>query len=263
LVPASTYYEDYWTVHGFNPTGRAFPELRSALDRFGREGSSWLDVGCGDALTAGPALIERGARYTGVDISEAGVERARANGFEARVIEDAGHLPFADGGFDGVICAEVFEHLFDPRAAAAEIFRVLRPGGVLFATVPNAAYWRRRAELAFCGRFDPIGDHLSVPEPWRDPHIRFFTPKTLAAMLRLEGFEVQVLGQDGAFVRDWPKVGRRLARDPSPVYRRLERRFPGPFAMRLRAIAIAGPPRGGYKGPSSASASPAATAIGV
>ena len=250
-----TYYEDYWTVEGFNPTGKAFAELRSALDLLVRDGSSWLDVGCGDALTAGPALIERGARYTGVDISAAGVERARSNGFEARVIEDAGHLPFADGSFDGVICAEVFEHLFDPRAAASEIFRVLRPGGVLFATVPNAAYWRRRAELAFCGRFDPIGDDLSVPEPWRDPHIRFFTPKTLAAMLRLEGFEVQIVGQDGAFVRDWPKVGRRLARDSSRAYRRLERRFPGAFALRLRVIATAGVPREGRNVSLSASAS--------
>jgi SAM-dependent methyltransferase len=232
----SAYYETYWTEGGFRPTGRAFPALLSALDILVRPGSAWLDVGCGDALTSGPALAQRGAAYMGVDISEAGVEQALKNGFEAQIIEDAAHLPFADGRFDGVICVEVFEHLFDPRSAASEIYRVLGSGGVLFATVPNAAYWRRRAELLL-GRFDPIGDDLSVDEPWRDPHIRFFTRKTLRSMLQLEGFEVKVAGHGGYLVRDLPKVGPRLTRSSSRMYRSLERRFPGLLALRLQALA--------------------------
>jgi SAM-dependent methyltransferase len=231
-----TYYERYWDDEGFRPTGRAFPGLLSALDELVEPGSSWLDVGCGDALTAGPAVVERGGRYAGVDISGVAVDQARENGFDAQVVEDAGALPFDAGEFDGVICVEVFEHLFDPRGAAAEIHRIVRPGGALFATVPNAAYWRRRAELAV-GRFDPIGDDLSVREPWRDPHIRFFTPTTFAAMLRLAGFDVRVSGMDGAFVRDWPKIGPRLASGSSRIYRALEHRAPGLFALRLRAIA--------------------------
>lgn len=45
------------------------------------------------------------------------------------VVADVHHLPFADQAFDAVIALNAFEHYRDPRAAAREILRVLRPGG--------------------------------------------------------------------------------------------------------------------------------------
>ncbi len=47
------------------------------------------------------------------------------------VVGDAHHLPFADASFDAVATFNTFEHLCDPPAAAAEILRVLKPGGRL------------------------------------------------------------------------------------------------------------------------------------
>ena len=46
-------------------------------------------------------------------------------------------LPFADDSFDKVICSEVLEHIPDYRGALAEIRRVLKPGGLLCASVPR------------------------------------------------------------------------------------------------------------------------------
>jgi SAM-dependent methyltransferase len=46
-------------------------------------------------------------------------------------------LPFADASFDCVIISEVLEHLHDDNAAISEITRVLKPGGVLAASVPR------------------------------------------------------------------------------------------------------------------------------
>lgn len=49
-------------------------------------------------------------------------------------IGDAHHLPFADNSIDAIVCTEVFEHLTDPPTAAAELIRVLKPGGRLVLT---------------------------------------------------------------------------------------------------------------------------------
>ena len=45
-------------------------------------------------------------------------------------------LPFADGTFDAVLSIAVLEHVDDPMTCAAEILRVLKPGGLVFASVP-------------------------------------------------------------------------------------------------------------------------------
>jgi SAM-dependent methyltransferase len=45
------------------------------------------------------------------------------------VIGDAHHLPFDDNCFDAVVVMNAFEHYHDPKRVAAEIYRVLKPGG--------------------------------------------------------------------------------------------------------------------------------------
>lgn len=50
------------------------------------------------------------------------------------LVGDAHGLPFADACFDAVVCTEVFEHLWDPPAAAREMIRVLKPNGRLVLT---------------------------------------------------------------------------------------------------------------------------------
>lgn len=52
------------------------------------------------------------------------------------LLADAQRLPLADGGFDGVIANALLEHVPEPRAVVAEIARVLRPGGRVFAAIP-------------------------------------------------------------------------------------------------------------------------------
>jgi methionine biosynthesis protein MetW len=235
--PAADYYANYWT----DPVTWRSPETDVEVARLLRPlplaESDVIDYGCGDGRRIGTWLSHAARSYVGVDVSEPAVEMAREQGLKAQVIAAERPLPFADGSFDLAVSSEVLEHLFEPQLALAELFRVLRPGGIVFVTVPNVAYWRRRLDLVLLGRWNPIGDALSVQAPWRDPHIRFFTTAALERLLTGAGFgEVVVSGHGGALLRDLPGL-RKLRRraEPSAIYACLERRAPGLLAGRLHA----------------------------
>lgn len=77
-----------------------------------------------------------GVRLTGLDLSPLMLEQARARAAElGREIElragDAGALPFPEASFDTVVCTLGLCGVPDERAAIAEMYRVLRPGGTL------------------------------------------------------------------------------------------------------------------------------------
>jgi ubiquinone/menaquinone biosynthesis C-methylase UbiE len=100
-------------------------------------GAAVLDVGCGaGAFTA--LLHLRGYRVSGVDISPKIVALARYKFPDIKFHEgDAEHMPFADGQFDAVLLSGIVHHFPDQRRLAAEVFRILKPGGRFVAFDPN------------------------------------------------------------------------------------------------------------------------------
>ena len=124
------YYDDYWSAPAL-PRYELGEVLMGLLERHIDPSTRCLDVGCGVGRTYGHWVNQRAAAYTGVDVSAKAVELAHGSGLDAEVIEDAAELPFEDESFDVAICIEVFEHVFAPDKAAAEILRVLRPGSTL------------------------------------------------------------------------------------------------------------------------------------
>jgi len=108
-----------------------------------------LDLGCGAGRHAFECL-RRGAVVVALDADPlelkgvAGLMAAMAEAGEVplsgagqAVRGDALRLPFPDGVFDKVICAEVLEHLLDDLSAMAELARVLHPDGLLAVSVPR------------------------------------------------------------------------------------------------------------------------------
>ena len=108
-------------------TGEAIEPL---LDAAGAAaGVRVLDVGSGlGALAA--AAAARGALPTGIDLAAGMVDAARVRHPDIEfVLGDVEGLPFEDGSFDAAIAAFVVNHLPEPERGAAEMARVVRPGG--------------------------------------------------------------------------------------------------------------------------------------
>jgi SAM-dependent methyltransferase len=168
------------------------PLFQAAIGR----GKRVLDLGCrSGALTR---HILEGNELVGLDVDAAALAKARDLGIEAVQANVEEPLPFEDASFDAVIAGELFEHLQFPDALVAEIARVLRPGGVLVGSVPNA--FRLQGRLRFLlGR---------VPED--DPtHLQMFSPASMRDLLG--GFEnVRLEFVGGRYRRLHPRL---LARD--------------------------------------------------
>jgi SAM-dependent methyltransferase len=95
------------------------------------------DLGCGSGVFT-ELLRRRGYSAVGIDISPklVAVGRAKYPGLE--LLEgDAENLPFAAGSLDGVLLSGLVHHFPDPRRLAAEVSRVLKPGGRFVAFDPN------------------------------------------------------------------------------------------------------------------------------
>jgi len=129
-----------------------------------------LEVGSGPGrLAVRLAELAPGVRVTGVDISAEMVEIANALAARSRVagrveflVGDAASLPLSDASFDTVVSTFSLHHWASPADGLAEIYRVLRPGGV--ARVYDVADWIRRFEqggpsIAEVAKDSPIGAH--------------------------------------------------------------------------------------------------------
>jgi len=92
-----------------------------------------------------PSLLQREGqgRWTCIDLFEREIEAWRAVDPSLELeVADAARLPYADASFDHAICVSVIEHIpgDGDTAAMAELWRVLKPGGVLHLTTNVAAH---------------------------------------------------------------------------------------------------------------------------
>lgn len=94
-----------------------------------------LDCGCGTGHNL--HMLRRHGRAYGIDLTWAGLQYARAQGERQVARASAARLPFGDARFDIVTSFDVIYSLDDvvERAAMAEMFRVLKPGGTLILNV--------------------------------------------------------------------------------------------------------------------------------
>ncbi len=143
-------------------------------------GARTLDLACG----SGPGLRVRPSEpWVGVDRSSSELARAVRSGSSNVLQADAGHLPFADASFDGVVCSMALMLVQPLERTVAEVLRVLAPDGLFVVTMPGSRPLRVRDVARYAvllGRLDRA--RLAYPNGcgtlrWR-------------ARLRRGGFEV-------------------------------------------------------------------------
>jgi SAM-dependent methyltransferase len=156
------------------------------------EGRRLLDLGCGDGTFTIP-LGETFEEVYGVDVQPANIERfaRRAPSRKYRpLLMSAAALEFPDGHFDRIVSLEAFEHIDDMRRAAAECWRVLRPGGEFVVTAPNRWFPCENHGGRLLGReFGrlPLLTYLP-PLHARFANARVFTVRGLDALFEGAGF---------------------------------------------------------------------------
>ena len=134
--------------------------IRRVLADYAAE--KFLDAGCGTGLNL--RHLPMGA--VGLDLNTRNIDVVRLRFPQYKsVVGDIEEMPFGTGEFDGVLCAEVLEHVPNPELALSEIMRVLRRGGVLVGTVPGRSpIWKLRFLSSTCPADEPFHNQYSVAE---------------------------------------------------------------------------------------------------
>lgn len=130
-------YDDYYD--GSNLAIPDFVERRvtdivRSFEKY-RQNNRFLDVGCG-AGTLLKAALNEGWQAEGIDVSRSSVEFLRKQGIKV-FHGDLSAARFSEGSFDVAAAIEILEHIPEPINVLKEIYQVLRPGGLLWATTPH------------------------------------------------------------------------------------------------------------------------------
>ena len=158
------------------------------LDLFPAAPARLLDIGCGSGATAALAKERWPQLETiGVEIVPEAAERAAAR-LDRVIAGSAETLDLAAAGVsgvDGVILADVLEHLMDPWRFLEQLHGVLAPNAMIVASIPNIANLWLLEELA-AGRFDYTPDGLLDRT-----HVRFFTRSTITQLFTGAGYTIE------------------------------------------------------------------------
>ena len=215
-----TKYDAFYAADGVRAAHtdvvlRGWPRDRvQALVHLPLQGDSILDVGCGD----GRLLYQFRHRFSRLVGLEYSASRLAAAQVQLRGLTFEGLCGSAEamprlptGSIDAIVSADVIEHVPDVYLAADEMFRVLRPGGVLAINTPNIAFLKKRLRL-LVGRFPATSqpnEGLGSDVMFDGGHLHYFTYRSLTLLLQRSGFVVERregFGPLGRLHNHWPSL---------------------------------------------------------
>jgi 2-polyprenyl-3-methyl-5-hydroxy-6-metoxy-1,4-benzoquinol methylase len=124
--------------HQFDPAAYAYLDGRryDILGMIPSDGHSIGSIGCGMAWAEGQ-IVKEGRKVHGVDVSPIPIRVAAQRLTSARVISAEEREPFAPHSLDGLILADVLEHIPKAWVALESFVKSVRPGGWVVISVPN------------------------------------------------------------------------------------------------------------------------------
>lgn len=192
------FSEQYYDENGQGSDRVALWFYQRVVRRLAPAGSRALDYGCGSGFFV--RRLGRHFEVSGFDISPEARRLTRQHAGDVPLYGAADEVP--SESFHLVTALHVLEHIPDPSLAIDAIFKWLRPGGALFAVVPNPDGWGHRLKKA---------DWFA----YRDPtHCSLLSSGEWLRRLQAAGFTISAVGTDGLW--DPPYVPRlpRLAQLP-------------------------------------------------
>lgn len=149
-----------------------------------KEAGRLLELGCGEGYTLLSARQQgKASEIVGIDIIPRCTTHDQLD-FYLQGDLDTLTIPYPEEYFDVIICADVLEHLVDPWTALHRLVRLLRSGGTLIASIPNARDYTLAASLLCKGSFTYRTEGLLDKG-----HLRFFCKKDMDGMIREAGLQ--------------------------------------------------------------------------
>jgi len=147
-------------------------------------GKKVLDIGCRDGALMREYM--NGNTVTGVDIDRTTLAEAAKLGITTKFMDlNDEWTELGVGQFDVVVAAEFLEHIYYPERVLKKIVSVLKPGGLLVGSVPNAFSLKNRLRFFF---------GTKKGTPLEDPtHINHFSRRELLGLLRREFVSAEIL----------------------------------------------------------------------
>ncbi|MDA8429807.1 MAG: class I SAM-dependent methyltransferase [Geobacteraceae bacterium] len=146
-----------------------------------------FEIGCADGSTLLWVREQLASSWAGgVELFEDAAEKARQRiDWVSQGNFEAMELPFDDNSMDLILCLDVLEHLVDPWAVIKRLHGLLKPGGVIIASIPNIRH--AKVSLALLCRGEWNYTDVGILDR---THIRFFTRSTAKQLVESSGLKI-------------------------------------------------------------------------
>ncbi|MGZ3182924.1 MAG: bifunctional 2-polyprenyl-6-hydroxyphenol methylase/3-demethylubiquinol 3-O-methyltransferase UbiG [Telluria sp.] len=175
---------EFRPLHDINPLRLEWINARAPL-----AGKDVLDIGCGGGILS-ESMARKGARVTGIDLSDKALKVADLHALEAEVEVRYQQISAEDmaaaepGEYDIVTCMEMLEHVPDPGGVVRAAATLVKPGGKVFFSTLNRnpkSYLFAVIGAEYLLRMLPRGTH---------DYSKFITPAELSQFIRSAGLSI-------------------------------------------------------------------------